>query len=72
MTTGDLNKSLKEVAMDFLRLASSGDVRRAYDLYVARDFKHHNPYFKSDSESLMKEWKTAQNQVPTKNCLVLK
>src|SRR6478752_1740581 len=66
MNTGDSNKSLKETAMDFLRLASSGDVRRAYDLYVARDFKHHNPYFKGDRESLMKGMEDSAKSSPNK------
>jgi predicted SnoaL-like aldol condensation-catalyzing enzyme len=43
----------KERAMDFLHLASSGQVRQAYQKYVGPGFRHHNPYFKGDAESLM-------------------
>ena len=72
MTAHDSNKSLKNAAMDFLRLASSGDVRRAYDLYVARDFKHHNPYFKGDRESLMKGMEDAAQSSPNKEFTMLR
>lgn len=44
----------KEIAMDFLRLAASGQVKEAYDKYIAPDFRHHNPYYKGDRESLLK------------------
>ncbi len=39
--------------MDFLRLASSGKVREAFQKYVGPGFRHHNPYFQGDSESLI-------------------
>lgn len=43
----------KEAAVEFLRLAASGKVRQAYHGYVAPDFRHHNPFFRGDAESLM-------------------
>ena len=43
----------KDIAVSFLRLASSGKVREAYDKYVSPNFRHHNPYFKGDRESLL-------------------
>ena len=45
---------MKEIAIDFLHSAASGDVRKAYRKYVAPNFRHHNPYFKGDAASLMK------------------
>lgn len=45
--------SLKEVAMDFLRLAASGHIRDAYSKYVSPAFFHHNPFFRGDGDSLM-------------------
>lgn len=42
-----------EIAMDFLSLASSGSVREAYSKYIAPGFRHHNPFFRGDAESLM-------------------
>jgi predicted SnoaL-like aldol condensation-catalyzing enzyme len=43
----------KEMAISFLRLASSGNVREAYDTYIHPDFRHHNPYFPGDRASLL-------------------
>ncbi|MFD2442857.1 nuclear transport factor 2 family protein [Bacillus sp. CGMCC 1.16607] len=47
------NLSLKEKAVAFLQLVASGKVREAYEAYVGPDFRHHNPYFRGDAESLM-------------------
>lgn len=44
--------SRKDAAMEFLRLAASGSVREAYQKYVAVGFRHHNPHFRGDAESL--------------------
>jgi predicted SnoaL-like aldol condensation-catalyzing enzyme len=48
-----MKENHKEIAVSFLRLASSGRVREAYDRYVHPEFRHHNPYFKGDRESLL-------------------
>ncbi|MFQ5930775.1 MAG: nuclear transport factor 2 family protein [Nitrospiraceae bacterium] len=50
---GRLAPDLKEAAMDFLRLTASGSVREAYGRYVRSGFRHHNPFFHGDAESLM-------------------
>jgi len=47
------DKSHSELATEFLRLASSGSVREAYRRYIGPRFRHHNPYFPGDAESLM-------------------
>jgi predicted SnoaL-like aldol condensation-catalyzing enzyme len=44
----------KAIAISFLKLASLGNVREAYEKHIAPDFRHHNPYFKGDAESLKK------------------
>jgi predicted SnoaL-like aldol condensation-catalyzing enzyme len=44
----------KQMASDFLMLASKGNAREAFDRYIGKKFKHHNIYFKGDGESLMK------------------
>ena len=49
MSTSDY----KQMASDFLMLASKGKAREAFSKYVGKDFKHHNIYFKGDGESLM-------------------
>ena len=43
----------KEMAISFLRLASSGNVREAYETYVHPQFRHHNPYVPGDRASLL-------------------
>jgi predicted SnoaL-like aldol condensation-catalyzing enzyme len=45
--------SLKEMAVDFLMLVASGQIREAYKSYIGPDFCHHNPYFQGDANSLM-------------------
>ncbi|MFJ5714592.1 nuclear transport factor 2 family protein [Neobacillus sp. NPDC093127] len=47
------NLSLKEKAVFFLQTVASGKVHEAYKTYVGPDFRHHNPYFRGDAESLM-------------------
>ena len=71
MATPVSNKSLKEAAMDFLRLASSGNVREAYELYVDQNFKHRNRYFKGDRESLMKGMEDSSRSTPNKEFKML-
>jgi predicted SnoaL-like aldol condensation-catalyzing enzyme len=43
----------KERAISFLRLASSGKVREAYETYIHPQFRHHNPYFPGDRAALL-------------------
>ncbi len=48
-----MSNSLEEKAVSFLQLVATGEVREAYQKYVSPDFRHHNPYFRGDAESLM-------------------
>jgi predicted SnoaL-like aldol condensation-catalyzing enzyme len=41
-----------DVALTFLEMVSTGRAREAFDRYAASDFRHHNPYFNGDGESL--------------------
>lgn len=43
----------KEISQIFLKLTSQGESRKAFELYVADNFKHHNAYFKGDRKTLM-------------------
>jgi len=45
-------KENKDAAVNFLTLASSGDVREAYSKYVGTGFKHHNPFFGGTAAAL--------------------
>lgn len=44
--------TIKERAISFLELVASGNVREAYERHVGPDFRHHNPYFPGDADSL--------------------
>ena len=58
-------KPKPEVALSFLRLASSGKVSEAFERYVVREgFRHHNPYFRGDADSLKKGMMEAHQQFP--------
>jgi predicted SnoaL-like aldol condensation-catalyzing enzyme len=46
------SSTLRESAVSFLRLAAAGHVEEAYEKFVAIGFRHHNPYFAGDAESL--------------------
>lgn len=48
-----MKNSLKEKAVSFLKLVASGDVREAYHRYIDPNFRHHNPFFRGDADSLM-------------------
>jgi len=56
----------KEIATEFLKLVSSGEVKEAYDKHVHQDFIHHNAYFKGDRKTLMNGMKESAQQFPDK------
>jgi predicted SnoaL-like aldol condensation-catalyzing enzyme len=49
---GPVKGTRRDAAVSFLRLASAGNVRDAYQRHVAPAFLHHNPYFQGDAASL--------------------
>jgi predicted SnoaL-like aldol condensation-catalyzing enzyme len=56
----------KESAVSFLKSAGTGDVRAAFDKYIAPNFIHHNQYFKGDRHSLMIAMEEAAKVAPNK------
>lgn len=48
-----MNETKKEKAVSFLQLVASGEVREAYRKYIGPNFRHHNPFFRGDADSLM-------------------
>jgi predicted SnoaL-like aldol condensation-catalyzing enzyme len=56
----------KEMAISFLRLTSSGNVREAYETYVHPDFRHHNPYFPGDRASILAGMEECASKFPNK------
>ena len=57
--------------MAFLQLAAFGEVEKAYQHYVARNFRHHNPYYKGDRESLKKGMMENSKSHPNKEFSML-
>mgnify|MGYP001182007561 CR=1 FL=1 len=43
----------KEISKAFLMMCVTQDVDKAYDMYIHKDFTHHNQYFKKDRKSLL-------------------
>ena len=58
--------SPEESAVAFLQLAGSGEVRAAFEKFIAPDFIHHNQYFKGDRESLQAAMEAAHRNSPNR------
>lgn len=56
----------KEASISFLQMVVSGNIRQAFDHHIAPDFRHHNPYFRGDAESLMLAMEENAVQSPQK------
>ena len=59
--------SHKEMAASFLKMAGGGDVKAAYEKFIAPDFIHHNQYFKGDRQSLLNAMEDAHKKSPNKS-----
>jgi len=57
-------RSRKDSARAFLRLAVTGKVREAYERFVGAGFRHHNPYFRGDADSLRAGMEEAHAKFP--------
>ena len=56
----------KETAVSFLKLAATADARSAFERYAAPDFRHHNPFFPGDADSLAAGMEANARQFPQK------
>jgi predicted SnoaL-like aldol condensation-catalyzing enzyme len=65
-------QSNKKRAEHFLSLIGEAKLQEAFELYVSKDFKHHNPYFKPDSTSLQKAMKEDALSNPNKELKILR
>src|SRR5438552_7615486 len=54
----------KQAGISFLKLAASGKLDEAYANYISPTFRHHNPYFAGDAESLKTGMAQAHEQFP--------
>lgn len=60
------------MAIEFLQMASSGNVNEAYDKFIHPDFIHHNAYYKGDRETLLKGMEENKRKFPNKKCEILR
>jgi predicted SnoaL-like aldol condensation-catalyzing enzyme len=58
--------SRKDSAISFLKMVANRDIRRAYELYIASEFIHHNQFFKGDRQSLLLAMEEASRVNPHK------
>jgi predicted SnoaL-like aldol condensation-catalyzing enzyme len=58
--------SNKDAAIEFLTLVAANQVREAYRKHVARGFRHHNPWFRGDADSLMQAMEENAAKSPDK------
>jgi len=58
--------TLKDVAVDFLKLSAAGRADVAFERYAAPGFRHHNPYFPGDARSLRDAMQANAAQHPAK------
>lgn len=56
----------KDIAKSFLKLASSGKVREAFEKYIHSDFIHHLVFFKGDRKSFMEAMEENAREFPDK------
>ena len=61
---GKKTQARKDIAKAFLRLAATGKVREAYERFVGAGFRHHNPYFRGDADSLREGMEQAYAKFP--------
>jgi predicted SnoaL-like aldol condensation-catalyzing enzyme len=61
----------KTAAIEFLRLSSHGEARRAFAHYASDGLRHHNPFFHGDAESLALAMDESARQFPHKTLTVL-
>jgi len=56
--------SHRDIAISFLQRVAAGQVRSAYEEYVASNFRHHNPFFPGDRESLRQAMEESATRNP--------
>ena len=57
---------LKAAAVDFMRKVAAGEVGEAYARYVSPTFRHHNPFFRGDAQSLREAMQENAQKNPNK------
>src|SRR5512138_3149134 len=62
-----MTETNKDIAIRFLKMASSGQAREAYAQFVGPEFRHHNPFFEGSATSLMEAMEENARQNPDKS-----
>ncbi len=62
--------SRKDIALEFLRMVTAGDIGEAYRRHVAPGFRHHNAWFAGDADSLMRGMEENHGRFPHKQAQV--
>jgi predicted SnoaL-like aldol condensation-catalyzing enzyme len=44
--------TIKEAAVSFLQMTAAGQVEQAFERFAGPQFRHHNPYFAGDADSI--------------------
>lgn len=57
----------RDIATSFLRMCSRGQVREAYERYVAAGFVHHNAWFPGDRQSLVEAMERSAAAEPNRS-----
>ena len=63
MQSAAKSSNQRDIATSFLNNAATGKLEEAYK-YVTPNFRHHNPYFKGDAESLKAGMAEAHQKFP--------
>lgn len=63
MQSATQSSNQRETAINFLNLAATGKLDEAYS-YVSPSFRHHNPHFKGDADSLKAGMAEAHEKFP--------
>ena len=61
-----MENDAKDSATSFLRLVTANRIREAYERFVAPGFRHHNPWFRGDADSLMAGMEENASKAPGK------
>ncbi|MBI4977895.1 MAG: ester cyclase [Spirochaetes bacterium] len=56
----------KETAVAFLRETIAGNTDAAFEAFIHRDFKHHNPFYKSSAHDLRSGMADSFQNIPDK------
>jgi predicted SnoaL-like aldol condensation-catalyzing enzyme len=69
-TPVDIPGENKQIAKQFLELVAAGKIDEAYEKFVSKKGKHHNPFFREGFPALQDGMKENQVQFPNKQLMI--